>query len=70
MNILITGGFGLIGRSLVSELSNNNNNIFLISRNIKPENTATNIVTIDHDLLVPIPAEKIPKGINIVIHDQ
>ena len=36
MNILITGGFGLIGRSLVSELSNNNNNnIFLISRNIK-----------------------------------
>ena len=48
MNILITGGSGLIGRSLVSELSNNNNNnIFLISRNIKPENTATNIVTIE-----------------------
>lgn len=69
MNILITGGFGLIGRSLVSELSNNNNNnIFLISRNIKPENTATNIVTINHDLLAPIPAEKIPKDINIVIH--
>ena len=69
MNILITGGFGLIGRSLVSELSNNNNNnIFLISRNIKPENTATNIVTINHDLLAPIPAEKIPKDINILIH--
>ena len=70
MNILITGGFGLIGRSLVSELSNNNNNfnIFLISRNIKPENTATNIVTIHHDLLVPIPVEKIPKDINVVIH--
>ena len=69
MNILITGGFGLIGRSLVSELSNNNNNnIFLISRNIKPENTATNIVTIDHDLLSPIPVEKIPKDINVVIH--
>ena len=68
MNILITGGFGLIGRSLVSELSNNNNNIFLISRNIKPENTGTNIVTINHDLLSPIPAETIPKDINIVIH--
>jgi len=69
MNILITGGFGLIGRSLVSELSNNNNNnIFLISRNIKPENTATNIVTINHDLLAPIPVEKIPKDINILIH--
>lgn len=69
MNILITGGFGLIGRSLVSELSNNNNfNIFLISRNIKPENTATNIVTINHDLLAPIPIEKIPKDINVVIH--
>tara|TARA_B110000977_G_C11012983_1_gene468405 strand:+ start:552 stop:1376 length:825 start_codon:yes stop_codon:yes gene_type:complete len=67
MNILITGGFGLIGRSLVSELSNNNN-IFLISRNIKPQNTATNIVTIDHDLLAPIPVEKIPKDINVVIH--
>ena len=69
MNILITGGFGLIGRNLVSELSNNNNfNIFLISRNIKPENTATNIVTIDHDLLLPIPVEKISNDINIVIH--
>ena len=69
MNILITGGFGLIGRSLVSELSNNiNNSIFLISRNIKPENTATNIVTIGHDLLAPIPVKKIPKDINIVIH--
>ena len=69
MNILITGGLGLIGRSLVSELSNNNNNnIFLISRNIKPENSATNIVTINHDLLAPIPAEKIPKDINILIH--
>ena len=67
MNILITGGFGLIGRSLVSELSNNNN-IFLISRNINLENTATNIVTIHHDLLVPIPVEKIPKDINVVIH--
>jgi len=67
MNILITGGFGLIGRRLVSELSNNNN-IFLISRNIKPENTATNIVTIHHDLLVPLPVEKIPKDINVVIH--
>jgi len=67
MNILITGGFGLIGRRLVSELSNNNN-IFLISRNIKPENTAINIVTIYHDLLSPIPVEKIPKDINVVIH--
>jgi len=69
MNILITGGFGLIGRSLVSELSNNNNfNIFLISRNNKPENTIQNIVIIDHDLLAPIPDEKIPDDINIVIH--
>ena len=69
MNILITGGFGLIGRSLVSELSNNNNfNIFLISRNNKPENTTQNIVTIYHDLLAPIPGEKIPNDINVVIH--
>jgi len=69
MNILITGGFGLIGRSLVSELSNNNNfNIFLISRNNKSENTIQNIVIIDHDLLAPIPDEKIPDDINIVIH--
>jgi nucleoside-diphosphate-sugar epimerase len=69
MNILITGGFGLIGRSLVSELSNNNNfNIFLISRNNKPENTIQNIVIIDHDLLASIPDEKIPDDINIVIH--
>ena len=68
MNILITGGFGLIGRSLVSELSNNNFNIFLISRNNKPENTTQNIVIIDHDLLAPIPDEKIPNDINVVIH--
>jgi nucleoside-diphosphate-sugar epimerase len=69
MNILITGGYGLIGKNLVMELSNNNSfNLFLISRNIKSENTATNIVTIDHDLIVPIPAEKIPKDINVVIH--
>ena len=69
MNILITGGYGLIGRNLVIELSNNNSfNLFLISRNIKSENTATNIVTIDHDLIAPIPAEKIPKDINVVIH--
>ena len=40
----------------------------MISRNIKPENTATNIVTINHDLLAPIPDEKIPKDINILIH--
>ena len=69
MNILITGGFGLIGRNLVSELSKNNNfNIFLLSRNIKFDNAATNIVTIDHNLLESIPVEKIPKDISTVIH--
>jgi len=69
MNILITGGFGLIGRNLVSELSKNNNfNIFLLSRNIKSNNAARNIVTIDHNLLEQIPVEKIPKDINTVIH--
>ena len=69
MNILITGGFGLIGRSLVSELSKNNNfNIFLLSRNIKSDNSVINIVTIDHNLLEPIPVEKIPKDTNTVIH--
>lgn len=69
MNILITGGSGLIGRRLVSELSKNNNfNIFLISRNIKYNIVATNIVTIYHDLLSPIPVEKIPKDIDVVIH--
>jgi nucleoside-diphosphate-sugar epimerase len=69
MNILITGGFGLIGRNLVSELSKNNNlNIFLLSRNIKSNYAARNIVTIDHNLLEQIPVEKIPKDINTVIH--
>ena len=69
MNILITGGSGLIGRNLVSELSNNNNfNIFLISRCMQHDNTAKNIVTIEHDLLAPIPVEKIPKDINVIIH--
>ena len=69
MNLLITGGSGLIGRNLVAELSKNNSlKIFLISRNINPENTATNIVTIYHDLLAPIPVEKIPKDINVLIH--
>ena len=69
MNILITGGFGLIGRNLVSELSKNNNfNIFLLSRNSKSNNAAKAIVTIDHNLLEQIPVEKIPKEINTVIH--
>ncbi len=69
MNILITGGFGLIGRNLVSELSNNNNfNIFLISRNINLDNINSNITTVEHDLTDPIPKKKIPKDINIVIH--
>ena len=69
MNILITGGFGLIGRNLVSELSKNNNfNIFLLSRNTKSNNAATTIKTIDHNLLEQIPVEKIPKEINTVIH--
>lgn len=69
MNILITGGFGLIGRKLVKKLSENKNyNIFLISRNIKKENTVSNIVIIVHDLIEPIPVEKIPEDINTVIH--
>ena len=69
MNILITGGFGLIGKKLVSKLSENKNyNLFLISRNIKPKNKASNIFNIVHDLLEPITVEKIPKDINTVIH--
>jgi nucleoside-diphosphate-sugar epimerase len=69
MNILITGGFGLIGRKLVNELSKNNNfNLFLISKNINQKKIAANIVTIEHDLLLPIPIEKIPKDINVIIH--
>ena len=69
MNILITGGYGLIGRNLISELSKNDNlNIFLISRKIKPLNFSSNVVNIKHDLLTPIPVDKIPKNINVVIH--
>jgi len=69
MNILITGGFGLIGRNLVNELSKNSNlKIFLITRTNKSENKSNNIITIDHDLLKAIPNKKIPKNINIVIH--
>jgi dTDP-4-dehydrorhamnose reductase len=69
MNILITGGTGLIGSRLVSELSNNrDNNLFLMSRNLISSNDATNVVAITHDLLLPIPVEKIPKEMDIVIH--
>jgi nucleoside-diphosphate-sugar epimerase len=69
MNILITGGFGLIGRNLVGELSKNNSlEIFLISRTKKVENKSVNITNIYHDLSKSIPEEKIPKNINVVIH--
>jgi len=69
MNILITGGCGLIGRNLVAELSKNNGfKIFLISLNKKAENKSENIINIYHDLLKPIPEEKTPKNINIIIH--
>lgn len=69
MNILITGGSGLIGRNLVSELSKNNSlKIYLISLTKKLENKSLNITNIYHDLLQPIPEKKIPKNINIIIH--
>ena len=69
MNILITGGYGLIGRNLVAELSKNNSfKIFLISRTKKAEYKSKNIVNIYHDLSKSIPGEKIPKNINIIIH--
>lgn len=69
MNILITGGYGLIGRNLVGELSKNSSlKIFLISTTKEPENKRLNVTNIHHDLLQPIPEEKTPKNINIVIH--
>jgi nucleoside-diphosphate-sugar epimerase len=69
MNILITGGSGLIGRNLVAELSKNNSlKIFLISLDKKAKNKNANVTNINHDLLKPIPEEKIPKNINIIIH--
>lgn len=69
MNILITGGTGLIGRNLVAELSKNKSlKIFLISLSKKVENKNPNVTNICHDLLKPIPDEKIPKKINIIIH--
>lgn len=69
MNILITGGTGLIGRNLVAELSKNNSlKIFLISLDKKEKNKSLNVTNIYHDLLKPIPEEKIPKNINIIIH--
>jgi len=69
MNLLITGGSGLIGRNLVSKLSKNNSlKIYLISLNKEEENKKENVTNIYHDLLQPIPNEKIPKNINIIIH--
>jgi len=47
---------------------NDNLNIFLICRKIKPLNFPSNVVNIKHDLLTSIPVEKIPKNINVVIH--
>ena len=69
MKILITGGTGLIGRNLVAELSKNNClKIFLISLNKKSENKSLNVTNIYHDLLKPIPEDKTPKNISIIIH--
>lgn len=69
MNILITGGSGLIGRNLVAELSKNKRlNLFLITRNKKAENNSLHVNNIYHDLLKPIPEDKIPKEINIILH--
>ena len=31
-NILVTGGFGLLGKPLVSKLINNNNNVFVLEK--------------------------------------
>tara|TARA_X000000950_G_scaffold18970_1_gene20521 strand:- start:5236 stop:6066 length:831 start_codon:yes stop_codon:yes gene_type:complete len=69
MNLLITGGSGLIGRNLVVKLSKNNSlKIFLISLNKEEEYKKDNVTTIYHDLLQPMPDEKIPKNINVIIH--
>ena len=69
MNILITGGSGLIGRNLVAELSKNNSlKIFSISNTKKVENKSLNVTNIYHDLSQPISEEKILKNINIIIH--
>jgi nucleoside-diphosphate-sugar epimerase len=69
MNILITGGSGLIGRNLVAEFSKNNSlKVFLILLHKKEENKSANVTNIYHDLLKPIPKEKTPKNINIIIH--
>ena len=69
MNILITGGSGLIGRNLVAELSKINSlKIFLILLNKKTENKSVKFTNIYHDLSKPIPKEKIPNNINIIIH--
>ena len=69
MNILITGGYGAIGRKLVVELDKINHvKLYLISRSIDLKKRDTKITTISHDLLEPIPDNKIPSNINIVIH--
>ena len=69
MNILITGGSGLIGRNLVAELSKNNSlKIFSISNTKKVENKSLNVTNIYQDLLQPFAEEKTPKNINIIIH--
>ena len=69
MNILITGGNGLIGRKLVNELLKNTaHNIFLISRGFFIDKSNKKLKSITHDLLLPIPDDKIPENIDIVIH--
>ena len=69
MNILITGGNGLIGLKLVNDLLKNTlHNIFLISRGSYIDKSNKKLKSICHDLLLPIPDDKIPKDIDIVIH--
>ena len=34
-NILVTGGFGLLGKPLVLKLINSNNNVFILERKSK-----------------------------------
>ena len=69
VNILITGGNGLIGKKLVERLSEKKYyNLFLITRGNTIHRNKKNIHYINHDLAKPIPPKKLPYNFSVLIH--
>ena len=67
MNILITGGTGLLGRSLISILIDNHN-LFVIVREESIDTLKYKNIQIINENLVNINPNKIPKNIDIVYY--